>query len=142
MTRILALDYGERRIGVAVSDPTRTIAQPLPTILRRRRRRPPYTKIIETIEEWEIDTVVVGLPMELTGEEGLPAQAVREFGQGLERRTGVSVEYWDERLSSVRARRELTHLDEPVRSRGEKERIDAMAALLILQSYLDAQHRP
>ncbi|MGD2217792.1 MAG: Holliday junction resolvase RuvX, partial [Gemmatimonadales bacterium] len=84
----------------------------------------------------------VGLPMELTGEEGLPAQAVREFGQGLERRTGVSVEYWDERLSSVRARRELTHLDEPVRSRGEKERIDAMAALLILQSYLDAQHRP
>jgi putative Holliday junction resolvase len=142
MSRILALDYGERRIGMAVSDPTRTIAQPLPTILRRRRRRPPYTKIIETIEEWEIDTVVVGLPLELTGEEGLPAQTVREFGQGLERRAPVTVEYWDERLSSARAQRELAHLDKPVRSRGDKERLDAMAALLILQSYLDAQHRP
>jgi putative Holliday junction resolvase len=112
----------------------------LPTILRRRRRRPPYAKIIETIEEWDIDTVVVGLPLELSGEEGPPAETVREFGQGLERRAGVGVEYWDERLSSVRAQRELEQLDEPVRSRGDKERLDAMAALLILQSYLDAKH--
>lgn len=138
MSRILALDYGERRIGMAVSDPTRTIAQSLPTILRRRRRRPPYTKIIETIEEWEIDTVVVGLPIDMSGEEGPLARTVREFGEGLERRAGVTVEYWDERLSSVRAQRELAQLDEPVRSRGDKEKIDAMAALLMLQSYLDA----
>jgi len=140
MSRVLALDYGERRIGMAVSDPTRTIAQSLPTIVRRRRRRPPYGKIIETIEEWEVDTVVVGLPIELTGEEGPPARAVREFGAGLERRAAVTVRYWDERLSSVRAERELAQLDEPVRSRSDKERVDAMAALLILQSYLDAQH--
>lgn len=142
MSRILALDYGERRIGMAVSDPTRTIAQPLPTILRRRRRRPPYTKIIEAIENWEIDTVVVGLPLELDGEEGPPAQTVREFGRGLERRAAVTVEYWDERLSSVRAQRELAQLDAPVKGRDEKERLDAMAALLILQSYLDAKHSP
>ncbi|UCC84136.1 MAG: Holliday junction resolvase RuvX [Gemmatimonadota bacterium] len=142
MSRILGLDYGERRIGMAVSDPTRTIAQPLPTVVRRRRRRPPFAKIIEAIEEWEIDTVVVGLPLELNGEEGPPAETVREFGRGLERRAPVTVEYWDERLSSVRARRELAQLDEPVRSRGDKERLDAMAAVLILQSYLDAQHGP
>jgi putative Holliday junction resolvase len=140
MSRILALDYGERRIGMAVSDPTRTIAQSLPTILRRRHRRPPYRKIIEAIEEWEVDTVVVGLPIEMNGAEGAPAKAVREFGEGLERRAAISVQYWDERLSSVRARRELAQLDEPVRSRSDKERVDAMAALLILQSYLDAQH--
>jgi putative Holliday junction resolvase len=140
MSRILALDYGERRIGLALSDPTRTIAQSLPTILRRRRRRPPYTEIIETIEEWDVDTVVVGLPLEMSGEEGQLAQTVREFGQRLGQRAGVNVEYWDERFSSVRAQRELERLDEPVRSRGDKERLDAMAALLILQSYLDAQH--
>ena len=86
MSRILALDYGERRIGLAVSDPTRTIAQPLPTILRRRGRRPPYTKIIEAIEEWGVETVVLGLPVEMNGEEGPPARTVRDFGQGLERR--------------------------------------------------------
>ncbi|NIO30304.1 MAG: Holliday junction resolvase RuvX [Gemmatimonadetes bacterium] len=142
MSRILGLDYGERRIGMAVSDPTRTIAQPLPTVVRRRRKRPPYRQIIEAIEEWEIDTVVVGLPVELNGEEGLPAETVREFGRGLKRRAPVTVEYWDERLSSVRARRELAQLDEPVKSRGDKERLDAMAAVLILQSYLDAQHGP
>jgi putative Holliday junction resolvase len=139
MSRILALDYGERRIGVAVSDPTCTIAQPLPTIVRRRGRRPPYTKIIGTIGEWEVETVVLGLPVEMSGEEGQLARTVRDFGQGLERRAGVTVKYWDERLSSVRARRELAHLDEPVTSRDEKGRLDAMAALLILQSYLDAQ---
>ncbi len=74
----------------------------------------------------------------MSGEEGPLARTVREFGEGLERRAGVTVEYWDERLSSVRAQRELAQLGEPVRSRGDKERIDAMAALLILQSYLDA----
>jgi putative Holliday junction resolvase len=142
MSRILALDYGERRIGMAVSDPTRTIAQPLPTIVRRRRRRPPYTKIIEAIEEWAVDTVVVGLPVGRSGDEGPPAQTVREFGRGLKSRAGVTVEYWDERLSSVRAQRELALLDKPVRGRGDKERLDAMAALLILQSYLDAQQSP
>ncbi len=141
MTRVLALDYGERRIGMAVSDPTRTIAQPLPTILRRRRRRPPYTKIIETIQEWDVGTVVVGLPIEMDGAEGAAAQTVREFGRGLEQRAGVVLEYWDERLTSIRAQRELAQLDEPVRSRGDKERLDAMAALLILQSYLDGHEK-
>ncbi|UCC73541.1 MAG: Holliday junction resolvase RuvX [Gemmatimonadota bacterium] len=139
MSRVLALDYGERRIGVAVSDPTRTIAQPLPTIVRRRGRRPPYTKIIEAITEWDAELVVLGLPIETSGEEGAPAQAVRSFGEGLGQRAGVPIEYWDERFTSVRAQRELSHLDLPASARRQKERVDAMAATLILQSYLDGQ---
>lgn len=139
MSRVLALDYGSRRIGLAVSDPTRTIAQPLPTILRRRGRRPPYTRIIEVLKEWEVQLVVVGLPIETGGEEGIQAAEVRDFGAGLERRTDVPVEYWDERFTSVRARRELRRLDLPAKARREKARVDAMAAALILQSYLDAR---
>jgi putative Holliday junction resolvase len=139
MSRVLGLDYGERRIGVAVSDPTRTIAQPLETIIRRRGKRPPYAKIIEVIEEWEVASIVVGLPVETSGDEGPPAETARDFGEGLARRAGVAVEYWDERFTSVRAQRELRRLDLPAAARREKERVDAMAATLILQSYLDAQ---
>jgi putative Holliday junction resolvase len=139
MSRVLGLDYGVRRIGVAVSDPTCIIAQPLPTVLRRRGKRPPYAKIIEIIEQWAVETVVIGLPLEMAGDEGRLAEEVRAFGAGLERRADVRVEYWDERMSSVRAERELARLDLPASARREKERIDAMAATLILQAYLDAQ---
>ncbi len=83
--------------------------------------------------------VVVGLPIETGGEEGIQAAEVRDFGAGLERRTDVPVEYWDERFTSVRARRELRRLDLPAKARREKARVDAMAAALILQSYLDAR---
>ncbi len=139
MGRVLAVDYGERRVGMAISDPTGTIAQPLPTILRRRGKRPPYTKILEAINEWDAQTVVVGLPLETSGDEGRMAAETRAFGEGLERRAGIPVEYWDERFTSVRAERELRSLDLPATARREKGRVDAMAATLILQSYLHAQ---
>ena len=142
MGRILAVDHGERRIGVAISDPTRLIAQPLPTIVRRRGRRPPFVVIQELIREWEVERVVVGLPLESSGREGTQAEQARDFGEGLARRAGVPVEYWDERLTSVRARREIGAMDLARSSRREKERVDAMAATLILQSYLDSRaHR-
>ncbi|HSG80932.1 MAG TPA: Holliday junction resolvase RuvX [Gemmatimonadota bacterium] len=139
MSRVLALDYGERRIGVAVSDPTRLIAQPLPTILRRRGKRPPYTRILELIHEWEPATIVVGLPMEASGEEGAMAREARSFGEGVQQRSGVPVAFWDERFTSVHAQRELNRLELPASARRQKQRVDAMAAVLILQSYLDAQ---
>jgi len=139
MARILGVDYGERRIGLAISDPTGTIAQALPTLLRRRGKRPPYSRILEAIDEWDVERVVVGLPLEISGDEGQPAADVRSFGDGLERRAGIQVEYWDERFTSVRAQREIARLDLPAAARREKERVDAMAATLILQSYLDAQ---
>jgi len=139
MARVLGIDYGERRIGLAISDPTGTIAQALPTLLRRRGKRPPYVKILEAIDEWDVERVVVGLPLEISGDEGQPATDVRSFGDGLERRAKIQVEYWDERFTSVRAQREIIRLDLPAAARREKERVDAMAATLILQSYLDAQ---
>lgn len=139
MGRVLGLDYGARRIGIAISDPSGTIAQPLPTIRRRRGKRPPYAVITETVQEWEVQKIVIGLPLEMSGDEGAPAEEVRGFGEALQRRAGVPVEYWDERLSSVRAQRELAHLDLRAAARREKERVDAVAATLILQSYLNAQ---
>ncbi len=138
MSRVLGIDYGQRRIGVAISDPTRTIAQPLPTLQRRRGRRPPYARLLEIIAEWEITCIVVGLPIETSGAEGHQAREVRAFGDALGARAGIPIEYWDERLSSVRAQRELALLDLPAKARRQKERVDAMAATLILQEYLDA----
>ncbi|UCF19579.1 MAG: Holliday junction resolvase RuvX [Gemmatimonadota bacterium] len=142
MSRVLAIDYGERRIGVAVSDPTRTIAQPLPTLVRRRGRRPPYARLLEIVAQWEVACIVVGLPIETSGTEGHQAREVRAFGEALGARTGIPVRYWDERLSSVRAKSELASLDLPAKARRQKERVDAMAAMLILQEYLDAQGNP
>ena len=141
MGRVLGIDYGERRMGMAISDPTCTIAQPLPTIVRRRGKRPPYTKIMDVLNEWGAERVVVGLPLETSGAEGRLASEVRDFGDGLERRASVQVEYWDERFTSVQAQRELARLEAPATSRREKERVDAMAAMLILQAYLDAKSK-
>jgi len=141
MGRVLGIDYGERRIGIAISDPTRTIAQPLPTIVRRRGKRPPYTKIMEVLDEWDAECIVVGLPLETSGEEGRMASEVRDFGDGLERRARIQVAYWDERFTSVQAQRELARLELPAMARRQKERVDAMAAMLILQSYLDAKSK-
>lgn len=139
MSRALGFDYGERRIGVAVSDPSGTIAQALPTLVRRRGKRPPYPAIEELVREWDVERIVVGLPLESSGEEGQQANRAREFGEGLARRTGLPVEYWDERLTSARARREILRMEVPRSARQEKERVDAMAAVLILQAYLDAR---
>ena len=142
MARILALDYGERRIGLAVSDPSGTIAQPLPTISRRLGRRPPYAKILDVVQRWEIERIVIGLPIEPSGEEGDPASAVRAFGAEIERRSGLHVEYRDERFTSARAERELARLGLSATARREKQRVDAMAATFILQAYLDGLPRP
>ncbi len=138
MSRVLALDYGERRIGVAISDPTRTIAQSLPTILRRRGKRPPYSRILEELERWEVEAIVVGLPVEMGGEESTMAEEARAFGEALHQRTGLPVNYWDERFTSVRAERELARLDLRASARRQKGRVDAMAAVFFLQAYLDA----
>lgn len=139
MSRVLGLDYGERRIGVAISDPTGTIAQPLPTIRRRAGKRPPFAKIKELIEKWEAESIVVGLPVETSGEEGPQAELARAFGEGLAKRTQLPVSYWDERFTSKRARREMALMAPPARVRREKGRIDALAAVLILGAYLNAQ---
>lgn len=136
MARTLAFDYGERRIGVAASDPTRSIATPLATLARRAGKRPPWREIRALVEEREADEIVVGLPLDLAGEEGVWAAEVRAFGEELARRTGVPVHWMDERMSSVRAERSIRGMGLKKSRREEKGRIDAGAAAVILEGWL------
>lgn len=136
MGRILALDYGTRRIGVAVSDPTRTIASPLTTLTRRAGKRPPWAALAAIVAEQEPDEVVIGLPLDLAGMEGEWAAEVRRFGAEVERRYGLPVRWMDERLSSVRAEEVVRGSGLRKKAREQKERVDAAAAAIILQDYL------
>ncbi|MDQ3523067.1 MAG: Holliday junction resolvase RuvX [Gemmatimonadota bacterium] len=139
MSRVLAFDFGERRIGVAVSDPTRTIASPLPTLVRRAGKRPPWAEITRIVQEQEAAELVVGLPLDLQGDEGPWAREVRTFGEQLGQRTGLAVHWVDERLTSVQAERAVRSLGLRRSAREQKERIDAAAAALILQQFLASQ---
>ena len=141
MPRTIALDYGERRIGVAVSDPTRTIASPLTTLQRRAGKRPPWPEIAKLVEENEVDEAVVGLPLDLSGDETAWTAEVRQFGADLERRTGLPVRWIDERMTSVAAERAVRGMGLKRSEREQKERIDAAAAALILDAWLRQRSR-
>ena len=135
--RVLALDWGTKRFGVALSDPTRLIAQPLTTLTRRAGHRPPVREILDLITRHEIALVVVGLPLTPEGEEGEATAEARALGEAVARRSGVPVTWWDERLSTAAALRSARAAG--VRDRDSRDRIDQMAAVQILQHYLDAQ---
>jgi len=140
--RVLGIDYGERRIGVAMSDPTGTLATPLPTLKKRRGHRPPYGEIERIAREHDVVAVVVGLPLNLDGDETTWTEEVRRVGERIGERLGVPVHYVDERMTSVRAERAVRKgMGLPRTERERKERVDAGAAVLILQSWLDARHR-
>jgi putative Holliday junction resolvase len=133
--RVLGLDIGERRIGTALSDARRRIATPLGVLDARDLVEGPA--LPDLVEEYEIELVVVGLPMSLDGEEGPQAALVRKSGDELARRLRIPVEYQDERLSSAEAQRRMAEAG--VSSREMKGKTDMLAAALILQSYLDAE---
>jgi putative Holliday junction resolvase len=135
--RILGVDFGEKRIGLAVSDPTRTIATPLETVKRRTGKRPPLEKIARTARELGVRRIVVGLPLELSGEENDWCAAVRAMGEKLAGKLGVPVSFVDERMTSVRAERAMRAVGLSRSARRDKGRVDAGAAQLILQSWLD-----
>lgn len=139
MSRVLALDYGRKRIGVALSDPTRTIASPHATLARREGKRPPWAELRRIVEAQEVGEFVIGLPLSLAGEEGEWAAEVRGFGAEVERRFALPVHWVDERLTSVRAERAVRGMGLKRSAREEKERVDAAAAAIILQGYLDAR---
>lgn len=130
-----------RRIGLAISDPTRTIAQPLATLVRRAGKRPPWTALLAHVERHDVTAIVVGLPLTLAGDDSDWTREVREFAAGLARRTPASVSLADERMTSVIAERAVRALGLPRGERHRKERIDAAAAMVILQAFLDAQGR-
>jgi putative Holliday junction resolvase len=135
--RVLAIDLGQARIGLALSDPLGLTGQPLETLTRIGPRRD-LRQIEDRIRRHEVTTVVVGLPLKLSGEAGSAAALARDFADRLSRRIDpIRVELWDERLTTVQAER--TMISGRVRRKRRKEIVDALAASLILQSYLDAR---
>ena len=136
MVRVLGIDYGLRRIGLALSDPTGTIASPLETVMRRAGKRPPITKLETIARERDADHLVVGLPLSLDGSESEWCAEVRSVGERLAERLSLEVSFVDERMTSVRAERAVRASGLPKRKREDKRRIDAAAAQLILQAWL------
>ena len=122
---------------MALSDPTGTIASPLETLVRRTGKRPPITKLETIAREREADHLVVGLPLSLDGTESEWCAEVRSVGERLAERLSLEVSFIDERMTSVRAERAIRGLGLPKRKREDKRRIDAAAAQLILQAWLD-----
>jgi putative Holliday junction resolvase len=135
--RVLGIDFGERRIGLALSDPTGTLATPLPTVKRRAGKRPPLKALEEVIQEYGVEAIVFGLPLTPEGTESDWTRTIREVGKALSLRTGLPVHFVDERFTSARAERAVRSLGLPKHKREQKERVDAAAAVLILQSWLD-----
>jgi putative Holliday junction resolvase len=140
--RILGIDLGERRVGVAVSDPTGAIAQPLPTLQRRAGKRMPLAKLQNLAEQYEVQGIVMGLPLAPSGDDTEWTQTVREVASNLEERSGVPVYLVDERFTSRAAERAIRGLGLPKKKREQKGRVDAAAAVLILQSWLNTKARP
>lgn len=138
MERILGLDLGERRVGVAISDPTGTLARPLQTLVRRSRGED-FTAIEGLVIEHDVGLVIVGKPLSLDGTEGPQAQRVSRYAEALADRLPVRVASWDERYSTVTAG-EILRRNRGKRRRGRcaKGELDAVAAAVILQSYLDS----
>lgn len=141
MPRVLGIDFGERRIGLALSDPSATIAQPLPTLTRRAGKRAPIHAIVEIIRQHDVQRIVVGLPLNLAGDETEWTATVREFAGKLHQRAGVPVDFLDERLTSVQAERAVRSSGLKRSEREQKHRVDAAAAVLLLQTYLDRSTR-
>ena len=134
--RILALDHGTRRIGVAVSDEMKMIASPLEYIPAE-----PLDKVIERLQqlirEKEVELILIGMPRNMDGTFGPAAEKVRDFIASLTPAITTPVKTWDERLTSVMANRAL--LEGNVRRNERKEKVDKMAAAILLQSYLDSR---
>ena len=131
------MDWGRKRFGVALSDPSRLIAQPLTTLARREGQRPPIAALLDLIHNHDVTELVVGLPLSPEGEEGEAAAEVRTFGTALARRAALPLTVWDERLSTALALRSARAAG--VKDRDSRDRIDQMAAVAILQHFLDAR---
>jgi putative Holliday junction resolvase len=132
----LALDVGDRRVGVAVSDPTRSLARPL-TIIRRRSRREDFARIARLVEEQGATGLVVGHPLNMDDTVGPQARRTQRYAAALEQAVSVPIVLWDERLSSEEA---AERLRAAARSRRKRQKhLDDAAAAVILQEYLDAQ---
>jgi putative holliday junction resolvase len=136
--RVLALDVGSKRIGVAVSDALGITAQGLETIQRRNKRHD-LEALGRLLTEHQVNEVVIGLPLRLSGAEGTQAEKMRAFAQLLQSEFGITVHLWDERWTSTEANRVLREAELSIQKRAQA--VDRMAAVLILQSWLEAHPR-
>ena len=137
--RSLGLDIGDRRIGVALSDPEGILASPL-TVINRRDEKLDIKAITDIVSQKQVEQIVVGLPLSMDGSLSRQAEKVKEFTRKLCEHTQVPVEYRDERLTTVLAERLMQTAD--TKKTGKKARHDAQAAAIILQDYLDEKHEP
>ena len=135
--RILAIDWGEIRIGLSLSDELQMLASPLETLVRRRGKRFPMPRLLELVAAHAPVGVVVGLPLTPAGDEGPSAGEARAVATLVEGRTGLPVELQDERLSTARALRLVR--EQEGSTRGRREDVDALAAAVLLQGFLDAR---
>jgi putative Holliday junction resolvase len=133
--RLLAVDYGERRIGLAVTDPTRTIATPAGFIVRRPGKRPPIAEIVRRAAEVEAVGFVLGLPLDAEGDETPRSAEVRLIAAELEKRTGLATHLVDERFTTAAALRAMREMGST--TRGRKGEVDALAATMLLRHALD-----
>jgi putative holliday junction resolvase len=135
-SRVLALDVGSKRIGVAVTDALGITAQGLDTIQRQNKRRD-MEALRQVLAKYEVREIVVGLPLRLSGAEGTQSEKMRLFAEDLQAHFGLPVHLWDERWTSTQANRLLRETDLSIRKRGQA--VDRMAAILILQSWMEAR---
>ena len=134
--RVLGLDVGTRKIGVAVSDPLGITAQGLETIWRENKRKD-LDQLGKVISAYQVSQIVVGFPLRLSGAEGTQSQKMQVFAEDLHKRFSLPVHLWDERLTSSQANRILRDAELSIKKRGQA--VDRMAAILILQSWMDAK---
>jgi putative Holliday junction resolvase len=133
----MGVDWGERRIGLALSDEQQVVAQPLTTLTRRRGKRFPMQQLIALVREHAVTGVVVGLPLTPEGTEGEAARETRRLAEEIARRATVPVDLWDERMTTARALQTVREMGGG--TRGRRGDVDTLAATVLLQHYLDAR---
>ncbi len=139
----MALDWGRSRVGVAMSDEGGLLAQPLETIEHGPRGKPLFDRLAELVRKYGVRAIVVGLPLHMDGSSGPEVERVRSFGARVEERTGVCVDYLDERWTSREAERVLGEAGASrTRRRAKRSRTNPVAAALILRTYLDRRLEP
>lgn len=138
MMRIMGLDYGTKTVGVAVSDPLGITAQAVETVTRKdeNKLRKTLARIESLATEYGVEKFVIGFPKYMNNDIGERAEKALEFGEMLKRRTGIEIVMWDERLTTVEAERTL--MESGVRRENRKQYVDQIAAVFILQGYLDS----
>ena len=137
--RLLAVDWGEKRIGLALSDESQTLAQPLATLTRRTGKRFPMQRLKGFLDTHHPVGIVVGLPLTPEGAEEEAARAARAMGALIADKTGLPVTFLDERMTTARAHRAIREMGG--KTRGRKGEVDQLSAVVLLQQYLDSRSR-